>query len=81
MLGFSIWMLCGVRAVVKWLCMWTQCKVSVQFSINSLPCNSNDQFTREQPQFLVQLMVVGDDIEDRVAPSYAMVLEDFVDVF
>ena len=31
--------------------------------------------------FLVQLTVVGDDLEDRVAAPYATVLEEYADVF
>ena len=31
--------------------------------------------------FLLQLTMVGDDVEDTMAPSYATTLEEFVDVF
>ena len=30
---------------------------------------------------LVQLTTIGDDVHDRLAPPYATILEEFVDVF
>jgi hypothetical protein len=47
----------------------------------SLPCKSKWPIQNETTLFLVQLIVVGDGVEDIVAPPYAMVLENFVDAF